>query len=246
MTKRTKPVPILFSWSGGKDSALALDVLLSRPEEWEVVALLTSVSDEYGRVSHHGVREDLLDAQAEAIGLPLDKLRLPFKGGPCTNADYEALVGEKLAGYVKRGVKHVGHGDIFLADLRAYREKNLAKLEMTGVFPIWQRDTIELVETFVARGFRAVLCCVEGAKLDGSFVGRELNSSLVADLPAGIDPCGENGEYHSFVYDGPIFRWPVAFETGVTVCRDNRHYIDLIPTASEEFVAAIAASIPPV
>src|SRR5882724_3118385 len=142
-----EPTPILFSWSGGKDSALALDALL--------------------------------DQQAEAIGLPLDKLRLPFKAGPCTNADYEALVGEKLAGYVARGVKHVGHGDIFLADLRAYREKNLAKLGMTGVFPIWRRDTRELVESFVAHGFRARLCCVEGAKLNGSFVGRELDLSLV-------------------------------------------------------------------
>jgi uncharacterized protein (TIGR00290 family) len=239
-------VPILFSWSGGKDSALALHTVLQQPEEWEVVALLTSVSDEYSRVSHHGVREELLDRQAEAIGLPLDKLRLPMKGGPCTNADYEALVGEKLAGYAARGVKHVGHGDIFLADLRAYREKNLAKLGMTGVFPIWQRDTRELVDSFVNLGFRAILCCVEGAKLDASFVGRELNLSLLADLPPGIDPCGENGEYHSFVYDGPIFRWPVEFETGVKVCRDNRHYIDLIRTDQARFPMTASVSIPPV
>jgi uncharacterized protein (TIGR00290 family) len=240
------PIPILFSWSGGKDSALALHALLEQPDEWEVVALLTSVSDEYARVSHHGVREELLERQAESIGLPLDKLRLPFKGGPCTNADYEALVGEKLAGYAARGVVHVGHGDIFLTDLRAYREKNLAKLGMTGVFPIWQRDTRELIESFVALGFRAVLCCVEGAKLDGSFVGRDLDLSLVADLPPGVDPCGENGEYHSFVCDGPIFQWPVGFETGVTVCRDNRHYIDLIPVAAAARAVATADAIPPV
>src|SRR3954454_13207125 len=160
-SERYMSIPILFSWSGGKDSALALHALLAQPDQWEVVALLTSVSDEYARVSHHGVREELLDAQADAIGLPLDKLRLPFKGGPCTNGEYEALVGAKLAGYVERGVLHVGHGDIFLADLRAYREKNLAKLGMTGVFPIWQRDTRELVESFVQHGFRAKLCCVE-------------------------------------------------------------------------------------
>jgi len=240
------PVPILFSWSGGKDSALALHALLQQPEQWEVVALLTSVSDEYSRVSHHGVREELLEQQAEAIGLPLDKLRLPFKGGPCTNADYEALVGEKLAGYVERGVRHVGHGDIFLADLRAYRETNLAKLGMTGVFPIWQRDTRELVESFVALGFRAVLCCVEGAKLDGSFVGRELDLSLVTDLPPGIDPCGENGEYHSFVYDGPVFQRAVEFDIGITVCRDNRHYIDLVPLADGAPVMVTADAIPPV
>jgi uncharacterized protein (TIGR00290 family) len=238
------PTPLLFSWSGGKDSALALFALLEDPE-WEVVGLLTSVSDEYRRVSHHGVREELLERQAESIGLPLDKLRLPFGAGPCTNAEYEALVGDKLAGYVERGVRHVGHGDIFLADLRAYREKNLAKLGMTGVFPIWRRDTRELIESFVRLGFRAVLCCIEGAKLDPSFVGRELDLCLVADLPDGIDPCGENGEYHSFVYEGPIFRWPVEFETGITVCRDNRHYIDLVPRLSDPSPLATAEAIPP-
>ena len=240
------PTPILFSWSGGKDSALALHALLQQPAEWEVVGLLTSVADEFKRVSHHGVREELLDAQAEAIGLPLDKLRLPASGGPCTNGDYEALIGAKLAGYVKRGVRHVGHGDIFLADLRAYREQNLAKLGMTGVFPIWQRDSRELVETFVTLGFQAIVCCVEGAKLDGSFVGRPLDLSFVADLPPGIDPAGENGEYHSYVYDGPIFRSAVPFETGITVCRDNRHYIDLVPLTSMEAIAATAAAIPSV
>src|SRR5262245_53644282 len=237
--------PILFSWSGGKDSALALHALLQQPGEWEVVALLTSVSDEYARISHHGVREELLDRQAEAIRLPLDKLRLPFKGGPCANSEYEALIGAKLAGYVERGVRHVGHGDIFLADLRAYREKNLAKLGMTGVFPIWLRDTRELIDSFVSLGFRAILCCVEGAKLEASFVGRELNHDLVVDLPPGIDPCGENGEYHSFVYDGPIFRWPLPIQTGITVTRDNRHYIDLL-TSDGEPAGTIAASIPPV
>jgi uncharacterized protein (TIGR00290 family) len=240
------PTPVLFSWSGGKDSALALHALLENPNEWEVVALLTSVSDEYQRISHHGVREELLEQQAEAIGLPLDKLRLPSHGGPCTNAEYEALVGEKLAGYVERGVRHVGHGDIFLADLRAYREKNLAKLGMTGVFPLWQRDSRELVESFVALGFRAVLCCVEGTKLDGSFVGRALDLALLANLPPSIDPCGENGEYHSFVFDGPIFRHAVEFETGVTICRDNRHYVDLVPMEASRWPVIASVLIPPV
>ena len=244
------PIPVLFSWSGGKDSALALHALLQQPE-WEVVALLTSVSDEYRRVSHHGIREELLELQADAIGLPLDKLRLPTGSVPCTNAQYEQLVGDKLAGYVERGVLHVAHGDIFLADLRAYRERNLAKLGMTGVFPIWERETRALVADFVQLGFRAKLCCVEGSKLDGSFVGRELDLSLVDDLPPGIDPCGENGEYHSFVYDGPIFRWPVPFEMGVAVCRDNRHYIDLVPPAASAPVASVplaatAEAMPPV
>jgi uncharacterized protein (TIGR00290 family) len=240
------PLPILFSWSGGKDSALALHVLLAQPDQWEVVGLLTSVSDEYQRVSHHGVREELLERQAESIGLPLDKLRIPASTAPCTNARYEALIGEKLAGYVARGVLHVGHGDIFLVDLRAYREKNLAQLGLTGVFPIWQRDSRELVESFVALGFRARLCCVEGDKLDESFVGRELDLDLVADLPPAVDPCGENGEYHSFVYDGPIFRWAVAFETGIKVCRENRHYIDLVPISNSELAPLSAAAIPPI
>jgi len=240
----TKPVPILFSWSGGKDSALALHVLLQQPRKWKVVGLLTSVADEYQRVSHHGVREELLERQAEAIGLPLDKLRLPSKSGPCSNADYETLLGKKLAEYVARGVRHVGHGDIYLADLRAYREQLLAKSGMTGVFPIWQRDSHELIGSFVAFGFRSVLCCVDGTKLNSSFVGRELNLATINDLPAGVDACGENGEYHSFVYNGPIFRKPVGFERGATVCRDNRHYIDLIARSSNDAISP--AAIPPV
>ncbi len=238
------PTPILFSWSGGKDSALALRALLA-DAEWEVVGLLCSVADEFRRVSHHGVREELLDAQAEAIGLPLDKLRIPAGGGPCTNGQYEALIGAKLAGYVERGVRHVGHGDLFLADLRAYRERNLARLGMQGVFPLWGLDTRQLVADFVAAGFRAVLCCVEGAKLPASFVGRELNLDLLAELPCGVDPCGENGEYHSFVYDGPIFLRPVEIVIGQQVCRDNRHYVDLLPAPAGQAEIA-AAAIPPV
>src|SRR5687768_1511653 len=141
------PTPILFSWSGGKDSALALHALLQQ-SEWEVVGLLTTVAEEFRRVSHHGVRAELLDLPADAIGLPLDKLYLPKGSVPCTNSQFEALVGEKLARYAEQGVRHVGHGDIFLEDLRAYRERNLAKLGMTGVFPIWKRDTRELVASF--------------------------------------------------------------------------------------------------
>ena len=238
--------PVLMSWSGGKDSALALYELLHSPE-WEVVGLLTSVADEYRRVSHHGVREELLDAQADAIGLPLDKLRLNLGSGPCTNEAYEKLIGDKLAGYVRRGVMHVAHGDLFLADLRAYRERNLAKLSMTGVFPIWGRDTRQLVGDFEDLGFRAVLCCVEGAKLPVSFVGRSLDRALLADLPPEVDPAGENGEYHSFVYDGPIFQRSLAIETGEVVTRDNRHYIDLVlATGRQQATELVASALPPV
>lgn len=240
------PTPVLMSWSGGKDSALALYELVRSPD-WEVVGLLTSVADEYRRVSHHGVREELLDEQADALGLPLDKLRLTLRDGPCTNEVYEQLVGDKLAEYVRRGVRHVAHGDLFLADLRAYRERNLARLGMTGVFPIWGRDTRQLVGDFEDLGFRAVLCCVEGAKLDISLVGRSLDRRLLADLPPEVDPAGENGEYHSFVHDGPIFQRPVAIAAGDVVTRDNRHYIDLVPATNQRQTAEIRpAALPPV
>jgi uncharacterized protein (TIGR00290 family) len=241
-----KRIPVLMSWSGGKDSALALYELL-RSAEWEVVGLLTSVADQYRRVSHHGVREELLDEQAEALGLPLDKLRLTFRDGPCTNEMYERLVGDKLAEYVARGVRHVAHGDLFLADLRAYRERNLAKLDMTGVFPIWGRDTRKLVEDFQDWGFRSVLCCVEGSKLDASFVGRQIDRRLLADLPPDVDPAGENGEYHSFVYAGPIFERSLAIELGEVVTRDNRHYIDLVSASdASQAKQLLAAGVPPI
>jgi uncharacterized protein (TIGR00290 family) len=238
------PTPVLFSWSGGKDSAMALHALRQRPDPWEVVGLLCSVADEYRRVSHHGVREELLLAQAEALDLPLDTLRIPFSNGPCTNEDYEKLIGDKLQTYVDRGVLHVAHGDLYLADLRAYREKNLARLGMRGVFPIWGYDTRQLVEDFEDLGFKSILCCVQGDKLDASFAGRPIGRALLADLPEGVDPCGENGEYHSFVFEGPIFRQPIEVEVGPVVTRDNRHYVDLIPVGSA--AAAVVESIPPV
>ena len=242
MASRT---PILVSWSGGKDSALALWELLCA-DEWEVVGLLTTVADVYRRVSHHGVREELLDEQAAALDLPLDKLRIPLRGGPCTNEQYEQLVGDKLAEYVRRGVRHVAHGDLYLADLRAYRERNLARLAMHGVFPLWGRPTRGIVEQFEELGFRAILCCVEGTKLDAAFAGRALDRRLLADLPADVDPAGENGEYHSFVWNGPIFRRPVCCEVGPAVTRDGRHYVDLIPPGAEIHPVAGSGTAPSV
>jgi uncharacterized protein (TIGR00290 family) len=240
-----QPVPLVLSWSGGKDSAMALFELLRDPA-WKVERLLTSVSDEFRRVSHHGIREELLAMQAEAIGLPLDWLRLPSGGGPCTNAVYEELVGQHLTRYVERGIRHVAHGDLFLADLRAYRERNLARLGMSGVFPIWGRNTRELVESFITLGFKAILCCVDGQRLDGSFVGRPIDEDLLRDLPPEVDPCGENGEYHSFVYDGPIFRRPMAIELGQVVCRDGRYYIDVLAAGDLSPALVSAAAIPPI
>ncbi len=220
---------VVFSWSGGKDSALAL-YELRKSDRYEIVALLTTVADTYRRVSHHGVRERLLEMQAEAIGLPLDKLYLPT--GPsdaCTFEQYEELMGRTMARYCDAGVRFVAHGDVFLQDLREYREKKLATLGMKALFPIWQRDTTELIDTFIQLGFRAYVTCVDGEKLPASFAGRAIDAAFLADLPEGVDPCGENGEYHSFVYAGPIFDRPLNIRVGETVSREGRHYADLLP-----------------
>jgi uncharacterized protein (TIGR00290 family) len=236
---------VVMSWSGGKDSALALHELRADPR-YEVVALMTSVSEEFRRVSHHGVREELLEAQAEAIGLPLTKIYLPSgKNAPCTNEVYEEIMGRVMDDFRSRGVYVVGFGDLFLEDLRAWRENNLAKAEMTGVFPIWKRDTHQLARQIIAMGFKAILSCVEG-KVGTGFAGRTYDESLLADLPAGIDPCGEYGEFHSFVHDGPCFGRRVPVTVGETVNRDGRYYSDLLlaGTAAPTFCAA--SEIPPV
>ena len=203
----SKRTAVVMSWSGGKDSALALHELRSDPR-YEVVALMTSVSEEFRRISHHGVREELLEAQAEAIGLPLTKIYLPSgKTTPCTNEVYEEIMARVMEDFRSRGVYTVGFGDLFLEDLRAWRENNLAKAGMTGVFPIWKRDTRQLSRQMIAMGFKAILSCVEG-KVGPGFAGRAYDERLLEDLPAGIDPCGEYGEFHSFVYDGPCFAGP--------------------------------------
>ena len=236
---------VLFSWSGGKDSALAMYELLRKPQ-YEVVGLLTTVADEFRRVSHHGVREELLVEQAAALGLPLDILRLPSLNGACTNSDYEAIVGQKLREYTSRGVWTVAHGDLFLADLRAYRERNLAKLEMRGLFPLWGWQTTAVVQSFVQLGFKAQLCCVDDQKLGRDFVGREIDDQFLSSLPSNVDPCGENGEYHSFVYAGPIFSHPIKFRQGEAVQRGPQWYLDLVLASSEATPTLTAGDIPPV
>lgn len=236
--------PVVLSWSGGKDSAAALHELL-RGGDYEVVELMTSVSEEYLRVSHHGVREVLLERQAAAIGLPLQKIYLPSgKQGPCTNEIYEQIMGERMAAYKARGIETVGFGDLFLEDLREWREKNLAKAEMRGIFPLWKRDTAKLARDVIAMGFRAYLSCVEG-KVGVGFAGRAFDQSLLDDLPPGIDPCGEYGEFHSFVYDGPIFQRPVSVQVGEIVIRDGRYYADLLP-GGVSLTECAAEAIPPV
>jgi uncharacterized protein (TIGR00290 family) len=219
---------VVMSWSGGKDSAFALDELL-RGGEYEVVALLTSVSSEYRRISHHGVREELLESQARAIGIPLEKVYLPsVDGKACGNDVYEGIMGSVMARYKARGVDLVAFGDLFLEDLRAYRERNLAKAQMSALFPVWKRDTTSFAREVIGRGFNGYLSCVEG-KVGPGFAGRAYDEDLLNDLPAGTDPCGEYGEFHSFVWDGPIFKSPVAVKVGEIVVRDGRHYADLLP-----------------
>jgi uncharacterized protein (TIGR00290 family) len=216
---------VVMSWSGGKDSAMALLELL-RHGEHEVVALLTSVSEEFRRISHHGVRESLLDEQAKAIGLPLRKVYLPSGENGCTNDVYEAIMAKEMAACRDEEIFTIGFGDLFLQDLRAWREANLARSGMRGIFPIWKRETAKLARDVIALGFEAYLSSVE-ERVGAGFAGRQYDASLLRDLPAGVDPCGENGEFHSFVFDGPIFRAPVSVEVGETVLRAGMYYADL-------------------
>lgn len=219
------PEPVLFCWSGGKDSAMALHVLLQDPTV-RVAALLTTVTEGYERVSMHGVRRELLQRQAQSIGLPLHEvLILP----ECVNATYEARMEEARRIHYDQGIRKVAFGDIFLEDLRVYREKNLSRIGMTAVFPIWKRDTRELIRSFHIYNFRSVAVCVDSQALDRSFAGRELDESFFEDLPAGVDWCGENGEFHTFVFDGPIFRHPLKFKIGERVQRDSFVFCDLLP-----------------
>ncbi len=217
----------MMSWSGGKDSAMALHVI-SSSNEWDVTGLLTTVSEEFRRISHHGVRETLLDEQAEAIGLPLEKVYLPTGDSDgCTNEVYNALMETAMARCRARGVRTVAYGDLFLQDLREWREANLARVGMRAVFPIWKRNTTELASEVIAAGFKSYLSCVQ-ASLGSRFVGRLYDEELLRALPAGVDPCGENGEFHSFVCDGPIFKRPISIKLGATVKRGGRFFADLL------------------
>jgi uncharacterized protein (TIGR00290 family) len=225
MSNARVPEDVLFCWSGGKDSAMALHALLAA-SNCRITALLTTITEQYDRISMHGVRRTLLERQAESIGLPLHPILIPPQ---CVNATYEQRMKEALVQYFERGVLRVAFGDIFLEDLRVYREKNLAQVDMTAIFPIWKRDTKELAREFVNMGFRAITVCIDPRVLDASFAGRELDASFFADLPPGVDPCGENGEFHNFVFDGPIFKMPIAIRAGEKVMRDGFYFCDLLP-----------------
>jgi len=221
---------IIFTWSGGKDSAMAL-YELQRTHSYEVSALLTTITEDYERISMHGVRRILLERQADSLGLSLEKV---FISKNTSNEEYESKMQEALIKYRATGVSSVVFGDIFLEDLRKYREDNLSKVDMKGIFPIWKRDTTELAHTFIDLGFKAVVTCVDSNVLDKKFVGRVFDEQFLSELPSTVDPCGENGEFHSFVYDGPIFRERIAFTMGDIVLRDNRFYFcDLIPVRKD-------------
>lgn len=218
---------ILFSWSGGKDSAMALHQAV-KSRDYEIAALLTTVTEGYDRISMHGVRVELLEKQAKSLDLPLEKIIITKNAD---NEEYAAKMEAMLRKYKEQhNITGVAFGDIFLEDLKKYREDNLAKIGLKGFFPIWKRDSVELAGAFIELGFKAVLTCVDSQKLDGKFAGREYDERLLADLPPDVDPCGENGEFHSFVYDGPIFSERINFTIGETVLRDERFYFcDLVP-----------------
>jgi uncharacterized protein (TIGR00290 family) len=217
----------LVSWSSGKDSAWLVHVLRRMPDI-EPGALLTTINASAQRVAMHAVRTELLQAQADALGLPLWKVHIP---SPCPNDVYEQKMAEAVAGAVAQGFTRVAFGDLFLEDVRRYREEKLASSGLAPLFPLFGSDTTRLARDMIASGLGARLTCVNPRILDRSFAGREFDSALLADLPASVDPCGERGEFHSFAYRGPMFSAPIAIETGVVVERDGFVFADLMPAA---------------
>ena len=223
--------PVVVAWSGGKDSALALRAVLADPA-LEVEALLTTVTRDYDRISVHGVRRSLLRAQAASLELPLIEMEIP---ADCTNAIYGERLGGALRAVRERNdrVSRCVFGDLFLDDVRHYREEQLAVFGMRGIFPIWGQPTSEVAREFLACGFRAMVVCVDSRVLPPSFSGREYDASFLEDLPREADPCGENGEFHTFVYDGPLFRERVRCTIGEQVTRDERFvFTDLMPASA--------------
>ena len=214
----------LISWSSGKDSAYALHVVRGAGE-FDVVGALTTVTETFGRVSIHGVRQEILLAQCEAAGLPPRIVPIPY---PCPNEVYEARLGEAIAAAVQDGVTHIIFGDLFLRDIRTYREQKLAGTGITPVFPLWERPTLPLAQAMIADGFEAYLATVDLNKLPAEFAGRTFDRQLLADFPDGIDPCGENGEFHTCVVAAPIFAHRLAIVTGERVARDGYAYCDLV------------------
>ncbi len=219
--------PVVICWSGGKDSALTLSALRADPA-WKPVALLTTFTREFDRVSMHGVRRKLIHTQAEALALPLREV---FITAGANNVEYEAAMSAELLALREQGVTTIAFGDLFLADIRAYRERLLGQLGLTPLFPIWGRDTARLAREFIADGFRATLCCVDTRALPAEFAGREFTAELLAAFPPAVDPCGENGEFHSFVHHGPDFRQALDITVGAERKDEPFVFRDLLPTS---------------
>jgi len=221
----TPPRPkALISWSSGKDSAFSLHEI-RRAGEYEVVGALTTVTEAFDRVSIHGVRQEILHAQCAAAGLPPQIVPIPY---PCPNAIYEARMAEAVARATRQGITHIIFGDLFLADIKAYREQKLAGTGITPVFPLWQRPTLPLARAMIESGMEAYIATVDLKKLPAEFAGRKFDSKLLADLPDGVDPCGENGEFHTCVVAGPIFSRRIPVVPGERVERDGYAYCDLV------------------
>lgn len=219
------PENVLVSWSGGKDSCMALHELIKGGRH-RVTALLTTITRDYDRVSMHGVRRVLLERQAEELGLPL---RTVYLSKGATNDEYESKFKDALVAHRDSGVRLVAFGDLFLEDIRAYRDRLLDQIGMRGCYPIWARDTSTLVTEFINSGFKAVVSCVSSQSLDASFVGKVIDQDFLSRLPAGVDPCGENGEFHTFVFAGPLLAKEVKLTTGEVVLRDGHYFCDLLP-----------------
>lgn len=218
---------IILSWSGGKDSSLALYELIKQGSY--DITLLSTITDKYERISMHGVRVALIEKQAKSLGCYLEKVYITPES---SNEEYERKMEEVMNRYKKNGVTKVAFGDIFLEDVRKYREKNLEKVGMEAIFPLWGRDTGEIANTFINLGFKSIITCVDTKLLDGDFAGRFYDKDLLAEFPENIDPCGENGEFHSFVFDGPIFKDKISFSIGQKVLRDERFmFCDLVISA---------------
>jgi uncharacterized protein (TIGR00290 family) len=214
-----------ISWSTGKDSAWALHAARERGEV-EIVALLTTVNSVHARVAMHAVREELLEAQSAALGLPLIKVPIP---SPCPNSAYEQAMEAALRRARSEGITHMVFGDLFLEDIRKYREEKLAATGITPLFPLWQLDTAALARAMIEAGLRAYLTCVDPKRLDSTFAGRTFDARLLHDLPAGVDPCGENGEFHTFAFQGPMFARPLAVSVGQVVEREGFIFADVLP-----------------
>ena len=217
---------VLMSWSGGKDSSLALHQI-QQSQKYEIEALVTTVTADYDRVSMHGLRNSLLNDQVQALNIPLHKVEISKNA---TNDEYQSRMEEALLEYKNQGMESVVFGDLFLEDIKKYREELLGEIGMECLFPIWGKDTIKLAQDFIDMGFKAKTVCVDSNILGKEFVGREFDRQFLDDLPHTIDPCGENGEFHTFVYDGPIFDKPISHEIGEIVLRDERfYYCDILP-----------------